>query len=291
MKNIIIATREAWLRTFRASPFKREERLRARKVWLRFASGLLLAALISSLLWFCLPSLAWLWSGQFEFWQDRIGGEHLGLLGHGYFAPAQRLAAILGLPAPLIKLRLFFEVTPYSLNPQNWQWQVLASLLLVAASFLGPLRRLGPALTWLRLIAGLHVLCLALSWFRGAPLIRHSEHLLALQHFNISLLLITPFLLACSFYLMESSWRRRITGSAAIVLYQIATLPFQVLAHSLLLHLLGPLAAPLLFLLFGPAMSVLAFAALFGWVMSREKPRAIRQRTDAAAPQAEQLVL
>ena len=96
------------------------------------------------------------------------------------------------------------------------------------------------------------------------------------------LLLLTPWLHLCTYYLFPFALWQRLAVTGVTLLYLALLAPLQYTSHALLLVLAGPVLMPLLHLLFGVMVPILGLVALYGWGMSwhdpQRKPGARRAR-------------
>lgn len=96
------------------------------------------------------------------------------------------------------------------------------------------------------------------------------------------LLLLTPWLHLCTYYLFPFPLWQRLAVTGVTLLYLALLAPLQYTTHAVLLVLAGPVLMPLLHLLFGVMVPILGLVALYGWGMSwydpQRKPGARRAR-------------
>ena len=96
------------------------------------------------------------------------------------------------------------------------------------------------------------------------------------------LLLLTPWLHLCTYYLFPFPLWQRLAVTGVTLLYLALLAPLQYSTHAVLLAMAGPVLMPLLHLLFGVMVPILGLVALYGWGMSwhdpQRKPGARRAR-------------
>lgn len=83
---------------------------------------------------------------------------------------------------------------------------------------------------------------------------------------------LVPWLHSLTYYIFDFSLFQKFALTLLTIVYLLLLAPFQYLVHVWLLHHLSYLAMPILFLLFGVLMQILAFVALYGWGMSWQRP-------------------
>ena len=87
------------------------------------------------------------------------------------------------------------------------------------------------------------------------------------------LLLLTPWLHLCTYYLFPFPLWQRLAVTGVTLLYLALLAPLQYTTHAVLLVLAGPVLMPLLHLLFGVMVPILGVVALYGWGMSWHDPQ------------------
>lgn len=218
------------------------------------AIGLMLLLMIAS--WLLLPFVCRLW--------DFVLGGLLQL--SGLSALRHDLAAAAGLPGefglqvPVLQRELVApSCTEWLLNLGG------ATSLALAAGLMPALLR-----TPLRALCGFHACCVLLAGLAGGGDVGAHTRLLATL--TLCLILAMPLLLALGHSIMERSNARRIAACALCSGYLVLALPFKLALHLALIDLLGTLALPTLFLLFGPAFDLLAILAIYAWLASWRQP-------------------
>ena len=81
---------------------------------------------------------------------------------------------------------------------------------------------------------------------------------------------LVPMVLAFTYYILDFSLRQKLALTACILGYMVLLVPLQYLVHSVLIHHASYLFMPMLYLVGGVPLNVLAFIALYGWGMSWE---------------------
>ena len=84
------------------------------------------------------------------------------------------------------------------------------------------------------------------------------------------LVFFVPLLLSFSFYVFEYSLLKKVVGTALIMLGIVLVVPYQYLAHVVLIDAGSLLLMPLLYVLFGLLFDIAVFIALYAWVVSWE---------------------
>ena len=130
-----------------------------------------------------------------------------------------------------------------------------------------------PATYLLRFAMLIHGTSIAFFWLWPASFPHSlSSHVASGLRQIWALMLLTPWLHFCTYYPFPfAAWQR--AALSAVTLAWLAVLaPLQYALHIALLHHLGPIAMPLLHLLFGVMVSIIGFVALYGWAMSWRVP-------------------
>lgn len=150
--------------------------------------------------------------------------------------------------------------------PNHHDW--LINLGGATVTFL--LAGLAPALLRvpLRLLSVLHVFCVVLGGLGTQVATDIAPHAKSLATLTLCLILLMPLLLALTHSIIEPRAPHRAWVCALCSGYLAFSLPFKLIGHMVLLDLLGPLAMPTLFLLFGPALDLLAVVAIYAWALS-----------------------
>lgn len=120
----------------------------------------------------------------------------------------------------------------------------------------------------LRGLALLHAACTAISASLQIFPYEVDDHTRALSVFTLFMLAALPLVMAATHAIVERSHERRALATLLIAAWLIASLPFKLIAHALLIQTLSPLAMPLLFIAGGPAFDILVVTALYAWAVS-----------------------
>ena len=226
----------------------------------RLARGALGAAAFTWLLAQAQPWVTTAWGGQLLWWMGALD------LQGQFAAPEAAPDHLVFLPAPLIDLPLraitLPEVAAHGL--------AVVTLWTLAGWFADPAK---PAAFVLRFAALLHgaAVLFFLFWPASFP---HSVsgHVTGGLRQSWMLMLVTPWLHLCTYYLFPFPVWQSVALTAVTLLFLVVLAPLQYASHVALMHLAGPIAMPLLYLLFGLMVPVLGVVALFGWAMSWCKP-------------------
>ncbi len=226
----------------------------------RLAVGVLIALGFTGLLALAQPMLASAWGRQMVWWMQALGLP-------GQFAqPDLAGLDLFSLPVPLIDVAL-----------PDLGWVDLAAhalgcvVLWVLAGWLPDSAKPGAyLLRFAVLIHSASVLYFAL-WPASFP---HSliSHVGGGLRQAWTLLLLTPWLHLCTYYLFPFALWQRPALTAVTLLYLALLAPLQYASHAALLVLMGPVVMPLLQLLFGVMVPILGLVALYGWGMSWHDP-------------------
>jgi hypothetical protein len=168
--------------------------------------------------------------------------------------------------------RLGIDIVPAAITLRLWLGHALVTIAVFLATFRFGEQRL--PLAWLlRIICALQAATLVYFFFfeESFPyqVIDHTRDFFG---FTMFLHMIVPILLAATYFVLERSWWLQIAATGIIMAYYILALPLQLVAHAALSWILSPLGMPALYLLFGPVMNVLAFVALYSWVVTWGAP-------------------
>ena len=87
-----------------------------------------------------------------------------------------------------------------------------------------------------------------------------------------ALMLLTPWLHLCTYYLFPFAVWQRVALTALTLMFLFVLAPLQYASHAALLYQFGLILMPLLHLLFGVMVPILGFVALYGWGMSWHDP-------------------
>ena len=234
--------------------------------WQRLIGGALLALAFTGLLAAVQPWVATLWGAEMVGWMKALA------------LPGQFAMAVPGdgnlfiLPVPLI------DLPAHNLARAGVAAHGLAVVAVwVLAGWLPDAAK--PGAFVLRFAALLHgsAVLYFLFWPASFP---HalSAHVSGGLRQSWALMLITPWLHLCTYYLFPFPAWQRVALTAVTLLFITVLAPLQYASHVALLHLAGPILMPLLYLLFGLMVPVLGLVALYGWAMSWCAPTPERQR-------------
>ena len=240
--------------------------------WHRLAVGLLIALGFTGLLALLQAPLAAFWDWQILAWLQGLG------LGGpaGATDPATDLAtnlatdltdaSLFSLPLPQVDLAMS------DLGNVGLAAHALACVALwVAAGWLPDAAKPGAyVLRFAVLIHGASVLYFGL--WPGSFTHTLGGHVSAGLRQSWMLLLLTPWLHLCTYYLFPFPLWQRLAVTGVTLLYLALLAPLQYTTHALLLVLAGPVLMPLLHLLFGVMVPILGLVALYGWGMSWHDP-------------------
>ena len=226
----------------------------------RLAIGMLIASAFSVLLALAEPWIARLWSTELLWWVQALGLQ-------GHFEPASGpTAGILTFPVPVVDLKV----------PEVGQLAPFGHLLAVVAIWwmAGWLPDSGkPAAYLLRFAVMIHGA--ATLYFLLFPAsFPHSviNHVGGGLRQSWAMLLLTPWLHLCTYYLFPFAVWQRAALTAVTLAYLLLLAPLQYATHAALLSLSGLILMPLLHLLFGVMVPILGLVALYGWGMSWHDP-------------------
>ena len=226
-------------------------------------AGLLPAALLVggayALLVVVLPHVTAAWGAVLEFWLTRLGlSAEFDFRVRGVFG--QVLYAI---PYPLLDGAL-------PAAPTVVRAAAVCGLLMLLA--FGALR--GAALpfgyfVWAACV--LQLLACVAFWF-SPQAFTHSiaSHVANGLEFVLVLVLLTPLLLAFSYYVFDHRASRKLLGTLVIIGGLVLVAPYQYLLHAALIEAGTLLVMPLLYALFGLLFDAAVFVALYAWVVSWE---------------------
>nr|WP_199067207.1 hypothetical protein [Chromobacterium sp. ASV5] len=161
-----------------------------------------------------------------------------------------------------------------SAPPSFWQcwFNALACLLLLLLSFLIDQERM-PTRYLLRLLAIIHgVSCLYFGWMPAAFSHSLEDYHISCLEFVLALLLLTPWVHALAFYVLDKPIWHKLLLTALSMAYLCLEAPLHYFAASLALHYGSLLYMPLLFILGSLMVEVMMLIALYGWAMSWGEP-------------------
>ena len=130
-----------------------------------------------------------------------------------------------------------------------------------------------PATYLLRFAMLIHGASIAYFWFWPASFPHSlSSHVASGLRQVWALMLLTPWIHFCTYYPFPFvAWQHALL-SVLTLAWLFVLAPLQYALHIALLHHLGPIAMPLLHLLFGVMVSIVGFVGLYGWAMSWRLP-------------------
>ena len=226
----------------------------------RVVAGVLTALAFTGALAWAQPWIAGFWGEQIVWWMQ------------GLALPGQFAGAVLGertlfsLPVPLIDVRLR---DAGRFGPAAHGLATVAVWLV--AGWLPDSAK--PAAFLLRFGALIHAASVLyfLVWPASFP---HSviSHTGGGLRQTWALMLLTPWLHLCTYYLFPFAAWQRVALTALTLLFLFALAPLQYATHAALLYQAGLILMPLLHLLFGVMVPILGFVALYGWGMSWHDP-------------------
>ena len=224
------------------------------------ASGLLSTVAFTGALVWLQPWIAAWWGQQLVWWMHALPLP-------GQFSPAQKGPGdLFGLVVPMIDVQL------RSTHPAEPAAHALAAISVwVLSGWLPDCAR--PAAFLLRLGALIHGAAVVYFqlWPASFPHSLMSHIGGGLRQFW-ALMVLTPWLHLCTFYLFPFALWQRLALTALTLVFLGLLAPLQYASHAALLYQLGLIMMPLLHLLFGVMLPILGFVALYGWGMSWRDP-------------------
>ena len=226
----------------------------------RLAGGLAIALAFTALLFVLQPGVAQAWARQMVWWMNALA------LPGQFEMPVETQPNLFSLPVPMIDLRL------QDIGLAGAGVHALAAVALwLVAGWLPDSAK--PAAFLLRFAVLIHAAAIAyfVFWPGRFP---HSlsSHVAGGLRQSWALMLLTPWLHLCTFYLFPFAVWQRVAVTAVTLLFLFVLAPLQYASHAALLYLLGLIALPLLYLLFGVMVPILGLVALYGWGMSWHDP-------------------
>ena len=233
--------------------------------WHRLATGLLIALGYTGLLALLQAPLAAFWGWQMLAWL-----QGLDLAGPALAAdlapPDPADASLFSLPVAQVDLAM-----PGVSNVGLAAHALACVALWVAAGWLpDPAKPGAYVLRFAVLIHGASVLYFGL--WPGSFAHSLGGHVNAGLRQSWMLLLLTPWLHLCTYYLFPFPLWQRLAVTGVTLLYLALLAPLQYTTHAVLLVMAGPVLMPLLHLLFGVMVPILGLVALYGWGMSWHDP-------------------
>ncbi len=199
------------------------------------------------------------WAVTLRFWMPRLG-----LAGTVELQPTSLLGAIpFALPTPLIEAR-----APDDATLQSIAWTAGGAMV---ASFFGLRRDRLPLAYFVWAVAIIQLI--ACLFFVASP--SPFPHALAKHVADgfgavAALLLLAPLLLSFSYYAFDHGLLKKASGTAVILLGLILVVPYQYLAHVVLIQHFTLALMPPLYTVFGLLFDIAVFVSLYAWVVSWE---------------------
>ncbi len=97
-----------------------------------------------------------------------------------------------------------------------------------------------------------------------------ASHIANGLEYALVLVFFVPLLLSFSFYVFEYSLIKKAFGTLLIMLGIVLVVPYQYLAHVMIIHAGGLVLMPVLYVLFGLLFDIAVFIALYAWAVSWE---------------------
>jgi hypothetical protein len=247
----------------------------------RLMLGLVMALGFTGLLWWAQNAIARAWSAQLLWWLrslDLVGPTTATATAVANAANASNIAnvataamstaalpaatSLFALPVPTL------DLLPPDMGLPSLLVHALATLVVWVVAGWWP-DRARPIALWMRGAALLHGVAIAYFFIWPASF-AHSvaDHVFSVLRLGWWLLLLTPWLHLAIYYLFPFALWQRVALTVLSLGYLLLATPLQAASHAALLHLLGPVAMPLLHLLLGVIWPVIALVALYAWAMS-----------------------
>ena len=232
----------------------------------RLAGGVLIALAFTLALAWVQPRVAGFWGQQLVWWMQALA------LPGQFAGPVIGQTALFSLPVPMIDVQL---PDTGALGPAAHALAAVA--VWVMAGWLPDSAK--PAAFLLRFGVLIHAASVIyfLLWPGSFP---HSviNHTGGGLRQTWALMLLTPWLHLCTYYLFPFAVWQRVALTAVTLAFLFALAPLQYATHAALLYRFGLILMPLLHLLFGVMVPILGFVALYGWGMSWHDPaRAVHE--------------
>jgi len=218
--------------------------------------AVMLPMIFNLLLLLLIDPLIEFWRAMLEFWVERLDfGAQVTMRSFdlGYFDLWVPTVAMQGqLPSPEI-----------------WWGTAAACMLIFVASYLIRPDRYLPAVYLLRALVLLQTTALLYFAFIPASFPHVLEDYVASNLFvGIMLLMLIPWILGITFYLFDFPLIKKVTLTLLIFALFIVVLPMQYLLHVNLIAYGSLLFMPVLYLVFGLFIDVMAFVALYAYGMT-----------------------
>lgn len=234
--------------------------------WHRLAVGLLIALGYSGLMALLQPLLADFWAWQVQAWLQGLALAGPAVAGDMLMPEAGELS-LFSLPVPRLDLPMS-DVGNVGLAAHAL---ACVALWLAAGWLPDPAKPGAYVLRFAVLIHAASVLYFGL--WPGSFMHSLGGHVSAGLRQSWMLLLLTPWLHLCTYYLFPFPLWQRLAVTGVTLLYLALLAPLQYTSHAVLLVLAGPVLMPLLHLLFGVMVPILGLVALYGWGMSWYDPQ------------------
>lgn len=169
---------------------------------------------------------------------------------------------------------IWLDIDAGAPSPLQWWGCAISAAALAIGSLLLPSRWL-PVAFVIRMYA--LVLAASLVYFAWMPnAFTHSlaDHVATLLLLTLILAMLTPWLLALTFNILDFSIVQKALLSTLAVGFLLLFAPLHAFSHALLLHHGSLLYQPMLFLLFGMFPSMMVLVALYSWAMTWPRARA-----------------
>jgi hypothetical protein len=95
-----------------------------------------------------------------------------------------------------------------------------------------------------------------------------SQYLSGLLVLGVVILLISPMLVATTFFIFDFPVRQKLLLATLLMGHIIVLVPLQAVIHGWIIYRATLLAMPMLYLLFGVLLDMFIYVALYGWGMS-----------------------
>lgn len=221
----------------------------------RLLAILLLPPLFNMATWALREPISKLWFGLVAFWLDKLrmpGAVTEKLVGSGLWAYA--------LP--------HIDLPTRAPDAAVWGISFIVTLIALAGSSRLPPEFL-PAAYFLRLVGFIQVTAMAYFAIRpDAFPYSVPEYLDGAFSTGVALMLMVPWLHALVYHVFSFHPARKILLTALSLVFLAIAVPMLALLHALILDAWTVLMLPVLYLIFGLWLQILALIALYGWAMS-----------------------
>ncbi len=173
--------------------------------------------------------------------------------------------------AAATKLGLSWQVSsPMADLPSRWTLAITTCLMVLAFAASFALNgRLFPLKYLVRILCVVQGFALVFFGLQpgGFPY-DIASHANDLANMGYVLLLAIPAMLALGYYVLNIGLSTKIAHTVLILLYFFVMVPFQIIAHVLILQHFSLLFMPVLYICFGTLFDMLIFVALYSWAAS-----------------------